>query len=692
MDLSGSLLSYASHGSLSIGFSLSAANGILWNSKRIQKTLNRDPVLEPPIITVNTVLSLLAVDYPADKLACYLSDDGCSPLTFYSLVEASKFAKLWVPFCKKYKSQVRAPFRYFLDDPISSSANSEFKQDWKKMKAEYEHLSLKIEEAGRKSAPCNLTGEFAVFFKVERSNHPTIIKIIRENKQSFGDDDVPHLVYISREKRPKHPHHFKAGAMNVLSRVSGLMTNAPFMLNVDCDMFVNNPQVVRQAMCQLLGSDSEREIAFVQYPQCFYDGPKDDPYGNQLKVLVEYLGRGIAGLQGPCYDGTGCFHRRKVIYGLWPDNAENQGRNHTSINGKLDDYELLKEYGKSKEFSESVTYALKGKKDFRNNLSDSLEAAFHVAGCGYEFGNSWGTKVGWIYGSMTEDVLTGLTIHKKGWKSTFPMPDPPAFLGCAPSGGPAAMTQQKRWSTGLLEILVGKNSPIFATLTGKLQFRMFLFYIWFLSWSISSIPELCYASLPAYCIIANLHFLPKVQDPAILIPVAIFVIYNLLTLREYFKTGMSIRAWWNNMRIGRISATSAYLFGVLSVVLKLLRLSDTVFEVTQKDQSNSDGDETNGTIKFTFDESPIFVPGTTLLLVHLTALLALSLGLRPLVLDIGQGVGLGEVLCSLWVVLCFWPFLKGLFKRGKYGIPSSTIFKSTSFALVFVYLCRTSWG
>ena len=61
--------------------------------------------------------------------------------------------------------------------------------------------------------------------------------------------------------------------------------------------------------------------------------------------------------------------------------------------GKLDDYGLLKEFGKSKEFSESATYALKGKKDFRNNLSDSLEAAFHVAGCGYEFGTSWGTKV-----------------------------------------------------------------------------------------------------------------------------------------------------------------------------------------------------------------------------------------------------------------------------------------------------------
>lgn len=95
-----------------------------------------DPVLEPPILTVNTVLSLLAVDYPPNKLACYVSDDACSPLIFYSLVEASKFAKLWVPFCKKYNVQVRAPFRYFLyDRPVPSGANSgEFKQEHEKMK------------------------------------------------------------------------------------------------------------------------------------------------------------------------------------------------------------------------------------------------------------------------------------------------------------------------------------------------------------------------------------------------------------------------------------------------------------------------------------------------------------------------------------------------------------------------------
>ena len=96
-----------------------------------------DPVLEPPILTVNTVLSLLALDYPTHKLACYVSDDGCSSLTFCALVEATKFAKLWVPFCKKYNVQVRAPFRYFFDEAMASDNSAdlpEFNQERLKMK------------------------------------------------------------------------------------------------------------------------------------------------------------------------------------------------------------------------------------------------------------------------------------------------------------------------------------------------------------------------------------------------------------------------------------------------------------------------------------------------------------------------------------------------------------------------------
>ncbi|PQM40358.1 cellulose synthase-like protein H1 [Prunus yedoensis var. nudiflora] len=176
--------------------------------------------------------------------------------------------------------------RYFSNNNtmFSGDKSNEFKREWKTLKDEYEQLSRKVEDAVRKSIPFDLSGDFAVFSDIEGNNHPTIIKVVWENKVG-ASNGLPHLVYISREKRPKHPHHSKAGAMNVLTRVSGLMTNAPFMLNVDCDMLVNNPNMMFHAMCMLLGSKNETENAFVQFPQIFYDGLKDDPFGNQMIVL-----------------------------------------------------------------------------------------------------------------------------------------------------------------------------------------------------------------------------------------------------------------------------------------------------------------------------------------------------------------------------------------------------------------------
>jgi hypothetical protein len=101
-----------------------------------------DPVLEPPILTINTILSLLAVDYPGNKLACYVSDDAASPVTFYCLVEASKFAKLWVPFCKKYSVRIRAPFQYFTGEILRNSS-LEFQEEWKKIKVVYFYEYIK---------------------------------------------------------------------------------------------------------------------------------------------------------------------------------------------------------------------------------------------------------------------------------------------------------------------------------------------------------------------------------------------------------------------------------------------------------------------------------------------------------------------------------------------------------------------
>ncbi len=67
-----------------------------------------DPLKEPPLVTANTVLSILAVDYPVDKVSCYVSDDGASMLSFESLSETAEFARKWVPFCKKFNIAPRA--------------------------------------------------------------------------------------------------------------------------------------------------------------------------------------------------------------------------------------------------------------------------------------------------------------------------------------------------------------------------------------------------------------------------------------------------------------------------------------------------------------------------------------------------------------------------------------------------------
>lgn len=72
-----------------------------------------DPEKEPTVEVMDTVISAIAMDYPSDKLAVYLSDDGGCPVTLYGIKEATLFAKEWLPFCKKYGTKSRCPKVFF---------------------------------------------------------------------------------------------------------------------------------------------------------------------------------------------------------------------------------------------------------------------------------------------------------------------------------------------------------------------------------------------------------------------------------------------------------------------------------------------------------------------------------------------------------------------------------------------------
>jgi len=103
-----------------------------------------DPLKEPPLVTANTVLSILAVDYPVDKVSCYVSDDGAAMLTFEALAETSEFARKWVPFSKKYSIEPRAPEWYFAQkiDYLKDKVHPSFVKDRRAMKVRrYWHTS-----------------------------------------------------------------------------------------------------------------------------------------------------------------------------------------------------------------------------------------------------------------------------------------------------------------------------------------------------------------------------------------------------------------------------------------------------------------------------------------------------------------------------------------------------------------------
>jgi len=122
---------------------------------------------------------------------------------------------------------------------------------------------------------------------------------------SATDSRLPMLVYVAREKHPtSYDHQKKAGAMNVQLRVSALLSNAPFIINFDCDHYINNSGAFRAALCFMLDRRHGDDTAFVQFPQRFDDVDPTDRYCNHNRVFFDATSLGLNVIQGPSYIGT----------------------------------------------------------------------------------------------------------------------------------------------------------------------------------------------------------------------------------------------------------------------------------------------------------------------------------------------------------------------------------------------------
>ncbi|KAK9940143.1 hypothetical protein M0R45_016817 [Rubus argutus] len=82
--------------------------------------------------------------------------------------------------------------------------------------------------------------------------------------------------------------------MNALLRVSLEISNRPFILNLDCDMYANESNSILEALCFFLDEKNGHETAFVRHPQNYDNLTKNDIYGNACFVTnaVELAGLG----------------------------------------------------------------------------------------------------------------------------------------------------------------------------------------------------------------------------------------------------------------------------------------------------------------------------------------------------------------------------------------------------------------
>ncbi|XP_058112687.1 cellulose synthase-like protein E2 isoform X3 [Magnolia sinica] len=545
-----------------------------------------DPTMEPPTLVINTVLSVMAYDYPPEKLSIYLSDDGGSDLTFYALLEASHFAKHWIPFCKKFKVDPRSPAVYF--GTTSEPHDTEHANQWLSTKNLYEEMANRIDTAVKLGhIPSEIRAEhkgFAEWHSVINSgNHHTILQIIIDGRDPNAVDiegsALPTLVYMAREKRPQHPHNFKAGALNALVELHGM-----------------------------------------------------DAFG------------------GPLYIGTGCFFRRESLCG--------------------------KKYGE--DYKEEWKKEMEGRA--KGSAMELEDRAKGLASCTCEVNTQWGKEMGLKYGCPVEDVITGLAIQCRGWKSIYLNPTRKAFLGVAPTTLLQTLVQHKRWTEGHLQIFLTKHCS-FIQGHGKIKLRLQMGYAIYNAWALNAFPTLCYVAVPSLALLNGISLFPRVSSPWFVPFAYVTISKHGYSLGEGLCLGETIESWWNLQRMWLYKRTASYFFATIDAALQLSGLAKSAFAITAKATDEEVAKRYDQEIMEFGSTSPMFTILATLAMLNFFCLIGA-------IKRVAMGDEMGDmealvlqfVLCGVLVIIN-WPIYQGLFLRKDMGrLPISVAFTSIGLA------------
>ncbi|OWM78211.1 hypothetical protein CDL15_Pgr015030 [Punica granatum] len=714
-----------------------------------------DPEKEPPLVTANTILSIMATDYPVEKLSCYISDDGGAILTFEAMAEAVNFAQVWVPFCRKHNIEPRNPESYFSlkADPTKNKKRLDFVKDRRWIKREYDEFKVRInglpEAIRRRSDSYNSREERkekqlarekngGVLSEEEpikvtkatwmadgthwpgtwlnpaadhtKGDHAGILQVmskVPESEPVMGHADekrldftgidirLPMFAYVSREKRPGYDHNKKAGAMNAMVRASAILSNGPFILNLDCDHYIYNSQAIREGMCFMMDRGGDR-ICYIQFPQRFEGIDPSDRYANHNTVFFDGNMRALDGLQGPVYVGTGCMFRRYALYGFLPPRANDYKgmfglkktpskavhvlEDEDSDQQPLTDHPDLnmpRKFGNSTMFTDSIPIAEFQGRPLADHISvkngrppgallvprspldaPTVAEAVAVISCWYEDNTEWGDRIGWIYGSVTEDVVTGYRMHNRGWRSVYCITKRDAFRGSAPINLTDRLHQVLRWATGSVEIFFSKNNALFGT--RRLKFLQRVAYLNVGIYPFTSIFLVVYCFLPALSLFSG-QFIVQGLDVAFLLYLLIITItLTLISLLEVKWSGIGLEEWWRNEQFWVIGGTSAHLVAVIQGLLKVIAGIEISFKLTSK-SAGEDVDDIYADL-YVVKWTSLFIMPLTIIIINVVAVV---IGFsRTIYSVIPQWSKLfGGLFFSFWVLVHMYPFIKGLLGR-----------------------------
>ncbi|NP_001388890.1 cellulose synthase-like protein E2 isoform X1 [Oryza sativa Japonica Group] len=485
------------------------------------------------------------------------------------------------------------------------------------------------------------------------SDHPSIVQIlIDSNKQKAVDIDgnaLPTLVYMAREKKPQKQHHFKAGSLNALIRVSSVISNSPIIMNVDCDMYSNNSESIRDALCFFLDEEQGQDIGFVQYPQNFENVVHNDIYGHPINVVNELDHPCLDGWGGMCYYGTGCFHRREALCGRIY--SQEYKEDWTRVAGRTEDANELEEMGRS------------------------------LVTCTYEHNTIWGIEKGVRYGCPLEDVTTGLQIQCRGWRSVYYNPKRKGFLGMTPTSLGQILVLYKRWTEGFLQISLSRYSP-FLLGHGKIKLGLQMGYSVCGFWAVNSFPTLYYVTIPSLCFLNGISLFPEKTSPWFIPFAYVMVAAYSCSLAESLQCGDSAVEWWNAQRMWLIRRITSYLLATIDTFRRILGISESGFNLTVKVTDLQALERyKKGMMEFG-SFSAMFVILTTVALLNLACMV---LGISRVLLQEGPGgletLFLQAVLCVL-IVAINSPVYEALFlRRDKGSLPASVARVSICFVL-----------